>query len=146
MTQSPKPPSSEVERQISDIRAQYGDSLPVEVYRAAIAPLSWSDRFHFDDQLQQLGKHITGFARRPECDFIPVAIPILEIGLPIKLRGLALPNESEAVCFRTKSLPQDEIWHFSTSADRWEKHLSQRAGLALVRDGVVIELSVSIMS
>jgi len=129
----------------------------VEAYTAAVDGLPWADRLHFDKQLHELGYVITGFAKGPEGNSVPVAIPaILEIGLglPIELiRKSSISSDSKTrtvrrlfdVRFDTETLPDDEIWEFSSSADSWQ-NFAGRAEQALVRNGVVIELGIAIMN
>lgn len=42
-------------------------------------------------------------------------------------------------------LPGDELWAFSSPAESW-KHLAGRAGFAVVRDGVPIQVIVTVMN
>ena len=39
----------------------------------------------------------------------------------------------------------DELWEFSSSSDSWQ-HLAGRAGIALVRDGKVVDSIVTLMN
>jgi len=47
--------------------------------------------------------------------------------------------------FKAAMLPGDELWAFSSPADSWE-HLAGRAGFAVVRDGVPINITVTVMN
>jgi hypothetical protein len=46
---------------------------------------------------------------------------------------------------KSQMMDGDEIWEFSSSADSWN-HLAGRAGLALVRQGKVIDCIVTILN
>jgi hypothetical protein len=157
------PPSAELSSRISEIRQRYPTSLPFDVYRSVLNNLPWSDKTHFDKQLEELGYVVMGFAKSLDGQEIAVAMSVLKIGISIELTRLrgavaSLPkprklssNEPSldpldaGISFRTAQKPDDEVWDFSSSRDSWQ-HLAGRAGLALVRDGTVIETYVTLMN
>ena len=156
-------PSAELASRISEIRQRYPISLPFDVYQSVLKKLPWSDKTHFDKQLEELGYVVMGFAKTSDGQEVAVAMSVLKIGISIELtrrRGTVAslpkprkPSSNErsfdpldaGISFRTAQKPDDEIWDFSSSRDSWQ-HLAGRAGLALVRDGTVIEHYVSVMN
>jgi hypothetical protein len=139
------PASAELSSRISEIRQLYPTSLPFEVYQSVLEKLPWSDETHFDKQLEELGYVVVGFAKSSDGQEIAVATSVLKIGMSIELTGLRGTAASAGISFRTAQKPDDEVWDFSSSRDSWQ-HLAGRAGLALVRDGTVIETSVTVMN
>jgi hypothetical protein len=137
--------------------------LPFEDYQEFSSKLPWTDREHFDSRLAQMGFVVTGFATGREGQELAVAIPVLEIGMPFALttlRGragslpathppatgeISLDPLQHGPKFRLPPKPDDEVWQFSSSPDSWE-HLAGRAGLALVREGTVIDAYVTMMN
>jgi len=144
----PFDPSPELQHRISEVQAQYPESLlPFEAYREIETKLPWTDRWHFGKRLSELGYAITGFATDSEGQDIPVAIRVLEIiGTPFvltKRQGGA--NHFDASSFQATPTDSDEVWGFSSCQESW-KHLAGRGGLALVRHGTVIDALVTIMN
>jgi hypothetical protein len=159
----PVEPSATLDRWISEVQTRYSTSLPLEDYQKISAKLPWTDREHFDSRLARLGYVVTGFATGPDSQEFAVSVPVLGIGMPFaltKLRGKAgslpaprLPREGEisldplqhGLDFGLPTKPDDEVWEFSSSSDSWE-HLAGRAGLALVRERIVIDAYVTLMN
>lgn len=156
-------PSAALERWIADIQNRYSNALPFEDYREIASKLLWTDREHFDSRLAQLGYVVTGFATDPQGQDLAVAVPVLKIRIPFaltKLRGrvdslpaprrlaeneISLDPLHHGLLFELPTKPDDEVWEFSSSRDSWE-HLAGRAGLALVRERIVIDAYVTMMN
>lgn len=157
------PASPKMEITLLEILDRYSGSVPFEDYSAALKELPWSDKTHFNNELENRGYVITGFARGPDDQAMAVAISVLEIGIPIELTrmlgtvGTVSSSRTPAAneisidpldtetFFRTTQKPDDEVWDFTSSEDSWG-HLAGRAGLALVRRGTVIETYITIMN
>jgi hypothetical protein len=148
----PAEPSPALDRLVSEAQSRYSRALPFEDYQEFSSKLPWSDREHFDSRLAELGYLLTGFATGPEGEGLAVAVGVLQIGMPFALTRLlgragtlpaTLPGDRPE--FRLPPEPGDEVWEFSSSPDSWER-LAGRAGLALVREGTVIEAYVTAIS
>jgi hypothetical protein len=157
-------PSAELDRCVSEVRIRYSHSLPIEAYGESLSKLPWTDYGHFDQRLTELGYVVTGFAITSEGQELAVAVSVLKIGIPItlvRMRGRAdslSPRPRRAkkeqksfdplrhgFSFRVTPRPDDEIWEFSSSLESWQ-HLAGRAGVALVRDGTVIDACVTVLN
>jgi hypothetical protein len=151
--------SAELSRQIAGIQKRYPGSLPYDIYSKLASELDRKDRHHLDRQLVGLGYTITGFARYAGGKGLAVAIPAIGFGGPIDLtKSLGSVDSSQMLVdehgrkssssglpFRSALQADDQIWQFSSSQDSWA-HLAGRGGLALVREGVLIDTYVTVMS
>lgn len=123
--------------------------------------IPYEDWWRFTNAMSDLDLTVTGFARNALGENIAVAPGVALIGVPFRLTGLRGANSVEARPqdasvavgrrlngarrFRVATHPDDQVWQFSSSLESW-RHLGGRAGLALVRKGVVIDAHVTIMN
>ena len=109
-------------------------------------------------RLDQLGYTVTGFARDSNGHDVAVAFRVLQMGVPFDLgqflgkvgtlRTYREGREPHLIRWRSFSLtplPEDEVWEFRSSDESW-RYLAGRAGVALVRDKVVIDTFVTVMN
>ena len=75
--------SAELSFRISEIRQLYPTSLPFDVYQSVLKKLPWSDKTHFDKQLEELGYVVMGFAKSSDGKEIAVAMSVLKVGISI---------------------------------------------------------------
>jgi hypothetical protein len=159
----PAGPSAELDRWMARIRENPAKSLSFAAYRKIVDKLPWTDREHLDEQLARLGVMITGYVKDAQGNAVPATVRVLEVGSPFTLiasRGRAgsLPTPPalaageisadplrHGLSFRLPVRPDDEVWVFSSSPDTW-RHLAGRAGLALIREGTVIDAYVTRMN
>lgn len=135
-----------VDRLIEECRARYQGAIPFEDYRNLRFRLDRREHGHVQAALGKLGFVVSNFATGPEGKPLGASFSVVEqLGLPISLtsqRGIDGPHFGR---YHTPSEPGDEVWEFSSSRDSWE-HLAGCAGVALVRQGVVVDISVTMRS
>lgn len=159
----PAGPSAELDRRMARIREKPARSLSFAAYRDIVDTLPWTDWKHLDEQLARLGVTITDYVTDAQGNAVPATVRVLEAGSPFTLTALrgqvgSLPTPPALVAgeisadplrhslsFRLPVRPDDEVWMFSSSPDTW-RHLAGRAGLALIREGTVIDAYVTRMN
>jgi hypothetical protein len=126
---------------IVEIQTQQTGSISLEAYRRYKGTLGPADQRRFDDRLRGSGFVITGFASGLQNRHIGADISVVEkLGQPIVLRELA--------CAKFCNSPiknGDQVMEFSTSPTSW-RSLSGRAGVALVRNDVVVDVRIEVMN
>lgn len=159
----------EVQNWIRSIQKRYADSLPYNAYQQVMTHLPHSRRADFQKQLSELGYVVTGLVKDVEgAEFAvaatslsatspfsdipltlvqPLASDISSWPLPSRMWHLG-SNDSHSLPPKIGGWlthPDDEIWEFLSDQRSWE-NLAGRGGLARVRNRVVIEIYVTVLS
>jgi len=159
----------EVQNWIRAIQKRHASSLPHDVYQQIMACLPQARRADFQKRLSELGYVVTGLVKDVEGTEIAIAVTSLSVtspftGIPLTLiQQLATDTASWPRASRmwhlgsadSHSLPpeirewlthsDDEIWEFSSDQRSWQ-NFTGRGGLARVRNRVVIETYVTVLS
>ena len=134
-------PLGKVDRLILEIQRQYAEAMLLEDYHRYRSGLGAAGQAQFASRLRLLGYVVIGFATRGDGTEIAADISVVERhGEPISLR--ALPSQEVAIW---EARAGEDVMRFSTSPDSWH-HLAGRAGYALVRENVVVDLRIEVMS
>ncbi|GEM_PF-3111389 len=161
--------SGEVQNWVRSIQERHTGSLPHNAYQEVMAHLPQSRRADFQKQLSELGYVVTGLVKDVEGTGFAIAITRLSVTSPFSdipltlVQRLAPDISSWPLASRmwhlgnddSRSLPpkirgwlthsDDEIWEFLSDQRSWE-NLAGRGGLARVRNRVVIEIYVTVLS
>ncbi|UVC19372.1 hypothetical protein [Mesorhizobium onobrychidis] len=143
--------SSDHVRSVVDwIRSQDTDVILYSTYVNEIEKFNFlsDDRIKFNQELEELGYTISGFATLADGTDIPVAIALASSGeQPIQLGGQVAKEEVEQGLRRSASecgiLPGDQVWQYSTLSDQESPGFGMESGYAIVRGGVVVNILVT---
>lgn len=148
---------------IAAVQIWHPRSLPYETYLQIRMELPWFHQENFRRRLSELGWVITGFAKGPNGEDVPVAARALSVGTPFALTQvlsedisswLGVDREWLGIRGLSSSPPaahewladsDDEVWAFSSDAASWMR-LGGRAGVARVRKNVVTDICTTAMN
>ncbi len=131
----------ELDRLIAGIESRHSKFIPVEMYRELSKKLKIKDQQRINARLTQLGYVVSEFAQDLNGNDIAADISVVNrLADPI---SLSRAQDKHIAVWKTKF--SDEIFEFSSSPESWNR-LAGRAGVALVRDGIVIDIVVTVMN
>ena len=143
---------------IAAVQIWHPHSLPYETYLQIRTQLPWFHQESFRGRLSELDCVITGFAKGPMGEDVPVAVRALSVGTPFALTQFLSGDISswpdaarEWLGSRDLSTLEwfansdDEVWAFSSDADSWRR-MGGRAGVARVRKSVVIDTCTTVLN